>query len=199
MKTALMTMALIAATDARMGFGACPKADMQPNFDAAAHSGQWYEHQRDAQFTFEMGQECGTQNFRAGANGSWDLYFRAQFWMMFGAYMGVGGNLTECGTSSDWTCQATMGDSETKYPINVLATDYTNWSVLYACSDMLGGDMMHAQWLSISTRDNQPISDSNLAAAHASIRAQFPTFDLGALAMHNTNQKNCTYDWNKWS
>ena len=111
MKTALMTMALIAATDARMGFGVCPKADMQANFDAAAHSGQWYEHQRDALFTFEMGQECGTQNFKLAADGtSWDLYFRAQFWMMFGSYMGVGGNLTECGTSSEWTCQATMGE-----------------------------------------------------------------------------------------
>ena len=99
MKTALMTMAAIAAVDARMGFGSCPKVASQPNFDMARHEGQWFEQQRDKLFTFEMGQECGTQIYRADSAGNYDLYFRAQFWMMFGEYAGIGGKMTECGTN----------------------------------------------------------------------------------------------------
>ena len=91
-----------------------------------------------------------------------------------------------------------MGDSDKRYPIDILATDYTNWSVMYACSNLLGGDLMYANWLSISTRDNSPISETDLAAAHAAIRAQLPTFDLTNFAMWNTSQKNCDYDWAKW-
>ena len=94
---------------------------------------------------------------------------------------------------------ATMGDSDKLYPINILATDYDNWSVLYACSDMLGGDLMYGQWLSISTRDQAPISEASLAAAHAAIKAELPDFDLSNLSMWNTSQENCKYDWNKWN
>lgn len=94
MKSAIMTMALLGAADARMGFGSCPKVNTQPNFDGSRHQGQWYEHQRDKIFTFEMGQECGTQAYQPNAEGGWDLYFRAQFWMLFGEYAGVGGKLS---------------------------------------------------------------------------------------------------------
>lgn len=199
MKFSAITIALMGAVDARMGFGSCPQINTQLNFDGSRHAGQWYEHQRDKLFTFEMGQECGTQNYRANNEGGWDLYFRAQFWMLFGEYAGIGGKLSECGSNDQGTCLATMGDSTTKYPIDILATDYENWSVMYACSNLLGGDLMYAQWLSISTRDNQPISQANLDAAHNAIKAQLPDFDLSSFAMHNTNQNNCKYDWNKWN
>ena len=160
MKTALMTMALLGAADARMGFGKCPEVSTQPYFDGARHAGQWYEQQRDKLFTFEMGQECGTQNYKANSAGGWDLYFRAQFWMMFGEYAGIGGKLSDCGASSTGgTCDATMGDSDKKYPISILATDYDDWSVMYACSDMLGGDLVYGRWVGISTRSSDPIPE----------------------------------------
>ena len=199
MRTALMTMAVLGAADARMGFGSCPDVGSQPNFDAARHSGQWFEQQRDKLFTFEMGQECGTQQYRANAEGGYDLYFRAEFWMMMGEYAGIGGKLSECGTNDKGTCLATMGDSEKKSPINILATDYDNWSVMYACSDMLGGDLMYGNWIGISSRSQAPISEEHLMAAHAAIRAQLPLFDLTNWSMHNTTQgRSCQYDWNKW-
>ena len=107
--------------------------------------------------------------------------------MLFGEYAGIGGKLSECGTSTEGTCMATMGDFTEKYPIDILATDYDNWSVLYSCNNMLGGDLMYAQWLSISTRDSSPISAANLAAAQAAIKAQLPDFDLSNTAMFNTS------------
>ena len=60
MKTALATLAIIGATEARMGFGKCPEVQTVQNFDGTRHEGNWYEQQRDKLFTYEMGQECGT-------------------------------------------------------------------------------------------------------------------------------------------
>ena len=70
--------------------------------------------------------------------------------MMAFQYMGVGGELSQCGTSNDWTCQVSMAESETLYPWGILATDYDNWSVMYTCMDM---GAMHVKWLSISDRN----------------------------------------------
>ena len=201
MKTTLMTMAAIAAVDARMGFGQCPAVDSESNFDMSRHEGKWFEQQRDKLFTFEMGQECGTQIYRANAAGNYDLYFRAEIPMMFGQYVGVNGEMSQCGQipTSEGSCMATMNGGDKKSPIKILATDYDNWSVLYACMDMVGGDLMYANWLSISTRTNAPISEEHLMAAHAAIRAQLPLFDLSNWAMYNTTQgRSCQYDWNIW-
>lgn len=195
MKTSLVFALAATSVSARLGFGSCPKIQLQQNFDADRHAGKWYEAKRDKLFAWEMGQECGTQNYRKNASGNYDLYFRAYFWMMAFQYMGVGGELKRCGTSSDWTCQATMGkESEKEYPIDILATDYDNWSVMYACMDM---GAMHAKWIGISDR-NGAITPDQLAAAEASIAAQLPDFDLSDWSMWNTSQKDCKYDWNTW-
>ena len=116
---------------------------------------------------------------------------------MFFQYMGVGGELRQCGTSDDWTCQATMGPKKPDQKlsaINILATDYDNWSVMYVCSEMAG---MHGKWLAISDR-NGAITESQLADAEAAIAAQLPDFDLSGWSMWNTSQTGCTYDWNTW-
>ena len=141
-----------------------------------------------------MGQECGTQAYRKNARGNYDLYFRAYFWTMAFQYLGVNGELSQCGTSNDWTCQVSMAGSETLYPWGILATDYDNWSVMYTCMDM---GAMHVKWLSISDRRGAITSDQ-LAAAEAAITAQLPDFDLSDWSMWNTSQKDCAYDWNKW-
>ena len=135
-----IVFALAAATSvsARLGFGECPKIALQPNFEADRHGGKWYEAKRDKLFAFEMGQECTTQNYRKNLDGTYGLYFRTYIWMMAFQYMGIGGKLSQCGTSNDWTCQATMGTSESLSPISILATDYDNWSVMYVCTDAMG-------------------------------------------------------------
>lgn len=88
-----------------------------------------------------------------------------------------------------------MNGKEKLSPINVIATDYDNWYVLYACSDLLGGNMMYGNWLSINTRYNTKITDEHKAAAEAAILAQLPGYDLSNFAMWNTSQEKCEYDW----
>ena len=187
MKTSLVFALAATSVSARLGFGSCPKIQLQQNFDADRHAGKWYEAKRDKLFAWEMGQECGTQNYRKNASGNYDLYFRAYFWMMAFQYMGVGGELKRCGTSSDWTCQATMGkESEKEYPIDILATDYDNWSVMYMCSEPLGKGFIYNQYLQINDRQGLG-TKANLAPAHAAIKAILPDFDLSGWSMYNTS------------
>ena len=200
MKTSILAALAASTVSARLGFGECPKVELQPNFDGERHAGQWYEAKRDKLFTWEFGQECGTQSYRKNSRGNYDLYFRAYVWMAGFSYVGAGGELRQCGTSNDWTCQATMG--EDKYAadkktsaINILATDYDNWSVMYVCSE--NGMGMHAKWLAISARTGK-ISDSALAEAEAAVAKQLPDFDLSNWSMWNTSHEDCEYDWNKW-
>merc|ERR1719181_251093 len=121
--------------------------------------------------------------------------------MMFYQYMGRGGNLQQCGTLGDtMTCKVDMGDAvqdERKlYPFEMLATDYNNWSVLYACMDMLG-ESMYGNWFGIYTRYNTPITEEHKQAAHAALRSRFPTIDLSNFAVFNTSQDGCQYEWSK--
>ena len=62
--------------------------------------------------------------------------------------------------------------------------------------DMIGSEIMWGNWLGISTRYNTPITDSDLAAAEAAIRAQLGNdYDLSEFAMWTTSHKDCKYDW----
>ena len=50
-----LTASALMTTEARMGLGACPTANVVQNLDKAAFAGKWYEIKRDASFTWEMG------------------------------------------------------------------------------------------------------------------------------------------------
>ena len=85
MKT-IAILSLLGAANGRLSFGTCPEVNLQSNFDANAYGGKWYEIKRDKIFTFEMGQECVTENFTPDGNGNHNLYFRGWFWMAFFTY-----------------------------------------------------------------------------------------------------------------
>ena len=108
MKTSLVFALAATSVSARLGFGECPKVQLQQNFDGDRHAGKWYEAKRDKLFAWEMGQECGTQHYQKNDRGNYDLSFRAYVWMMAFQYVSVGGELRYCGSSDDWTCKANM-------------------------------------------------------------------------------------------
>ena len=118
--------------------------------------------------------------------------------MMF-QYIGIGGEMSECGTSTTGTCRATMGSkSDKKTDLDILATDYDNYSIIYTCKEQMGG-MSHVSWLNISSRE-QTMSDEDLAKVHEVISEQLPEFDLSGWTMHNTRQGGkCEYDWDTWT
>ena len=151
----------------------------------------------------EMGQECTTQNYRLNADGNLDLYFRTE---LMWNYSGIGGtmdcsNASQAGTCTDVTMRPER-DGETTtvksdLPIDILATDYENWQVMYICGDMMWGAGF-MQWVLIGSR-TPTLSEEHKAEAYAAIENALPGFALGWPWMHYTRQgESCSYDWNKW-
>ena len=192
----------MAGSEARMWFGGCPNIPLVENFDAERFAGKWYEIERDAIFPMEMGQECVTHNYKYVGNNSLDLYFHANAWIM-GGEMGIGGNMDCSAASANGnTCMTKMypedpsKQKDTRSPIDIIATDYENWQVMYVCGEMLWGAGF-MQWVLINSR--QPtLSPEHLAQAYAAIENALPGFALGWPWMHYTQQgDNCSYDWSR--
>ena len=192
----------IAAANARMWFGECPAFRPQENFDNERFAGKWYEVERDPWFPMEMmtmGWSCTTQNYRSTGSGNLDLYYRAFTWTM-GGYGGIGGDTTPCTDDTcTWMVSMKPEGKETtgRSPINILATDYDNWQVMYVCGSMMN-DAMNMQWVLISSRE-QTISEQHKAEAYAAIEERLPGFALGWPWMVETKQGgDCQYDWTLW-
>ena len=100
----------------RMGFGACPDLNLPESFDQSSLVGQWYEMKRDSIFTWEMQQECSTQEYKLNDDGNLDLTLRANFWGAGFTYQSVDGKL-KCENSP--ACK-----------ISVANGDEVNWTIL---------------------------------------------------------------------
>ena len=139
------TIALILAgayqAEAMTSLGSCPKVEYVDNFNPEKYLGKWYETKRGYFNLMELGTDCVTAEFKKNKDGkNVDLNFRGYYHWIF-SYASGAGTLYDCadGTKDTWTCQATMGGSESKSPISVLATDYDNYDVSYFCSDYVWG------------------------------------------------------------
>jgi len=99
-----------------MGFGACPDLNLPESFDQSSLVGQWYEMKRDSIFTWEMQQECSTQEYKLNDDGNLDLTLRANFWSAGFTYQSVDGKL-KCEDSP--ACK-----------ISVANGDEVNWTIL---------------------------------------------------------------------
>ena len=129
-------MALIGAASAKWGFGTCPKVNSMESLDMERYAGHWYEIYRDVHGWYTQGADCVTKEFELNQAGNLDLYFRGFYnWHGWGKYSGVGGEISECGSSNGLfessTCKATMGGSTEKCPFDMLATDYDNYDIGY--------------------------------------------------------------------
>ena len=110
MKSTLI-MALIGAASAKWGFGSCPKVESMKTLDMERYAGHWYEIYRDEHSWYTHCADCVTKEFELNQNGNLDLYFRGFYnWHGWGKYSGIGGEVSECGTSAGLfessTCKA---------------------------------------------------------------------------------------------
>ena len=79
-----------------------------------------------------------------------------------------------------------MGRSTRLSPINVLATDYKNWYVMYNCWERFGG---HSISLSVNTRYNGEMRHEDKVAAYMAVWDQLPEYDLEGQVM--VSQDDC--------
>merc|ERR1719353_1237967 len=74
------------SAEARMWFGKCPTIDWDTGFDHARFAGEWYEQERDAVMTMDMGQICTTGGYKLRSDGLLDVQYRTQVPMNFFQY-----------------------------------------------------------------------------------------------------------------
>ena len=145
---------------------------------------------RDSIFTWEMQQECSTQEYKVNEEGNLDLILRSNFWSAGFTYQEVDGKL-KCDNGP--TCKISVaGGDEVNWTI--LASD-NDWSVHYYCQDIMFG-ASHMSWLGIYAKD-VTLAEDKMKAAEEAIKEKLPDFDLSWTSMHTTEQGNtCLYEWN---
>ena len=194
----LSAVGLLNSAEAKMSFGSCPPKENMVPFDKERFAGKWFEQVRDPENIYTMSADCVTMEFsQPMSDGRLDAYFRGFYWMMM-SYQGGKGSFYDCDqANSDWTCQATMGDSSKVSGFGVFDTDYDNYHISYFCEDMFDNGIMKYEWFSVFTRDQNP-SDEVMALAKAQVAEKLPQYDIDSilnLFLYWTNQQNCEYDW----
>lgn len=196
MKSYAATLAALfaASTEARVWFGECPSVEWNTGFDHAAFAGQWYEQERDAVFTFEMGQMCSTGNYVLNSDGLLDVQYRALIPMNFYQYGQSPQGVMDC--TGGFDCKITMGESSDPVTWGILATDNDNWHVTWWCGEMMG---VQYSWLGIYGKQPE-ISEEHLAQAKAAVEDKLPGYALGWPWMKKSVQGEffggqCEYEW----
>ena len=154
------------------------------SFDKYQYIGKWYEIVRDPTNPFTPFSMCITMEFsQVKADGSFDQNYRGLYWPIL-TYGNNDGVYYQCGEDPtlSWTCQATMGGGTITGDIKIFDTDYTNYKVLYDCTDVMGGLMKYETFAMLAREPSMPESAYQLAKE--SIKAKLPQYDL---------------DWNWWN
>ena len=133
--TMLFSSMMLLGAEASFRRGSCPDWTRQQNFDLDAYYGNWYEAVRDYGTTFEIAAKCVTANYSENDDGTSRVRNNA-YYSLLGwsgktavAYdIGVDGGLYVSFSGK------TPNDNTTAN-YNVISTDYTNYSIVYSCTD----------------------------------------------------------------
>jgi len=148
--------------------GACPTFSVKTNFDTTKYLGKWYEYSKNPT-KFEEGGICNIANYEdKTANGKVVIGVLNQR-IDKGKWIYAKGN-AELGEPSNaekpgkfivnfYDPPSTRTAEETNY--NVLDTDYTSYTIVYACADRAG---KKNEFLWILTRQQSPSATVTNAA-----------------------------------
>ena len=146
MKTAFvaaMAASMVDPTSAGWAWGSCPTVSNIATLDIAQYAGVWYEYTRDASIPFEFGSSCVTATYGSTYNDgtSISVINRAYYWPLFFVPYQAEGK-AKC-YANEGRCAVSFSNPPKHEEIvpnyNVLHTDYTNYSAVYSCVNMLGG------------------------------------------------------------
>ena len=188
-------------------FGACPDVPGVENFsmaDFAAPSeghdaAKWYERERDPWFMFEMGQECGTQEYFYDADAD-ELHFYFRYTML-GMGMGIPGKM-KCDTEGKCKLQMWINGEYTEESDNavfqIIAYESGKYAVMWSCMEMMG-EWGGFTWLNVLQREN-PMDLDQVEDAYETIKGKVPTYvPLGWPMTHmDTQGDSCSYDWGRF-
>ena len=155
----LIITILVTFTYSTFGFGKCkvrPSPKVVNNFDASKYVGLWYEQYRDKQTPFQSG-ECTTAEYSLNDDGSIKVV-NSEIQPGKSERTSVTGKAI-CDNSpiKEAKCKVNFGPEfleKFKFALGdywVFDTDYENFSIVYACREIVGA--FHYEFVWILTRE----------------------------------------------
>merc|ERR1712070_80266 len=191
---AVLSSLTVSDVNASWGIGWGPFFPPDPvgHFEPSQYAGNWYEIKRDKDLWYEQNVKCVTASYT----------YDPQWWRIYqldvnNRNMKDDGSLsTTDGTS--WARCDDKGNCNVKfwcYPegnYQVLATDYTSYSLVFGCDTWFGLFWTNNAWILSRTKT---MTQANIDAIQAQLTAKVPT------ETYNSNEQwidcwqgaNCTY------
>ncbi|CDW72949.1 apolipoprotein d [Stylonychia lemnae] len=180
------TLALVGFTSATYSLGACPKVQLQKDFNITRYTGTWFEQARDHTIPWEHGT-CPQARYNLEADGKSIAVTNSEFNPKTGKIEIAPANAT-C-TNQGPACKVKFNNYLPEGDYRVLSTDYTNYAIVYSCTDIFGFSKEEYMW--VLTRA-QNVSDEIASIVHEKITAGTPDFNLGNIQMNN-QAADCQY------
>ncbi|CAG7829193.1 unnamed protein product [Allacma fusca] len=176
----------ICGTSAQIQFpGSCPNQTVVDPFNATAYLGKWYEIEAYFQ-VFSSGAMCTVAQYSLRSDGLVQV-FNTNINEATGNLVSITGSarLTE-GTAAKLAVSFPVAPGEAPYW--VLETDYTNYSVVFACRDYGTVHFITTWYLSRSRNPSQQARDD--------VRSIFLNRGIDVTKLQTTNQTGCPPDTN---
>ena len=184
---------IMGAAAATNSFGACPvDFPVVEDFDASHYTGRWYEVVRDTALWFERDSTCTTATYSPLPNGYIDVVNRADYWYYW-YYMAfsIHGD-AHCPVATEAKCIVDFfGSTGTRVNYNVLLTDYSTYTVIYACTPLTKYGKNEDFW--ILSRETTLPADT-LASIEAQVAAIIPHYNLAKNTEVSPQPADCQYE-----
>ncbi|XP_051553247.1 apolipoprotein D-like isoform X4 [Myxocyprinus asiaticus] len=142
----LTLLSVLAVSAQSISSGACPQPPVQQNFDPTRYVGRWYEIMKIPS-KFQLGECC--QATYALSNGI--VLVRNDELLADGTISFIEGTAKIVDESEPAKLEVSFFEDAPPAPYWVLATDYDNYTLVYACSEALGHHVEYA-WIMSRTR-----------------------------------------------
>ncbi|CDW76786.1 apolipoprotein d [Stylonychia lemnae] len=173
---------LLCQIQGKTSWGSCKPFNVVANFDASQYVGKWYEIYRDKDLPFEKDDTCVTATY--GAISSNQISVLNYAVGSNGKAKSIDGRATcqgaQCKVKFDWYIP--------KGSYNVVDTDYTNYAIVYSCTNFFFG-LFKVQYAWILGRSQTLATETTQIASLGSIAPSYSTDNL----MKTTQGGSCFY------
>jgi len=130
-------------TRANMSWGRCTKMKLQDRLNLNKYEGLWFEQARDANFRFERG-DCQQARYSVADDKNDTIYILNSQYRDDQTGFDTASGIAKCEGAQ---CKVRFSWYMPEGDYRVLYTDYTNYSVVYSCNDILGVAKAEYFWI----------------------------------------------------